>query len=88
MVAEKIEHGNTLLSHYPQEQMSDDYDFGYEFDIAEEYDGKPSRGGSKKVVRPTQIGRQRVGGSAWVAKSPVKTCPKSCLKKCCATQRS
>jgi hypothetical protein len=70
--------------------MSDDYDydFGNEFDLAEEYDGKPSRGGgSKKVVQPTQVGRQRVGGSAWVGKPSVKRsvkiCPKSCAKKCC-----
>ena len=59
--------------------------------IAEEYEGysygsgSGSAGGSKKRKRkavPTQVGKVRVGGSAWGAAE--KVCPKGCLKKCCA----
>ena len=56
--------------------------------IAEEYEGFGGGGsgsGSKKRKRkavPTQVGKVRVGGTAWGATE--KACPKGCLKKCCA----
>jgi len=57
--------------------------------IAEEYEGFSGGGGggggSKKRKRkavPTQVGKVRVGGTAWGATQ--KMCPKGCLKKCCA----
>lgn len=49
------------------------------------FSGGGSGSGSKKRKRkavPTQVGKVRVGGTAWGATQ--KMCPKGCLKKCCA----
>ena len=42
-------------------------------------------GGAKKIKKkaaPTTVGKQRVGGAAWVG-GIEKACPKGCAKKCC-----
>jgi hypothetical protein len=62
-----------------------DYDI-YE-DMAEAWDqrsgfGAAKSGGAKKKAVPTTVGKQRVGGAAWVGAA--KVCMKSCSKKCCS----
>ena len=74
--------------------MMSDYsdDESYYDDLAEAWDtvsglGRGGGGGGTKKIKkkaaPTTVGKQRVGGAAWVGGTE-KACPKGCLKKCCS----
>jgi len=68
--------------------MSGYDDDTYYDDIAEDWYGVGGSGsgggGAKKIKKkalPTAVGKQRVGGGAWIGVE--KSCPKDCKKKCC-----
>ena len=64
--------------------MSDSEENYYD-DLAEVwgvYGASGAGGGKKKKVKPTTVGRRRVGGtSAWGFSNTI--CEKNCTKKCC-----
>ena len=70
-----------------------DYDDEYYNALAEDWEGYGGKGaggggGAKKIkkkAKPTTLGKQRIGGCAWIGEE--KQCPKGCTKKCCTSSK-